>query len=243
MKSDVYEVISVNYLHQTIGTGLLNTIKVYITSKYNAGGVLLSYWLDGDNLEFTMDRSTYTEIGLEELETIHMKEKTACSYEGISIAMPNLCISLFETFSESFYECLMPKYLNAVDSSKCEKKCLTMTIDKKFGSKYPPCNLHTIEHVCANDFAFNYLLNASSSGLCLRPCKINEYFGKITYFDPEFNKDGIGFAYFYRPPEAKIIEEEYLLYDLVAVISAIGGSLFIVKEINGKEVNVKNGLF
>lgn len=83
VKSDVYEVISVNYLHQTVGTGLLNTIKVYITSKYNAGGVLLSYWLDGDNLEFTMDRSTYTEIGLEELETIHMKEKTACSHEGM----------------------------------------------------------------------------------------------------------------------------------------------------------------
>ena len=87
MKSDVYEVISVNFLHQTIGRDLLNTIKVYITSKYNAGGVLLSYWLDGDYLEFTMDRSTYTEIGLEELETIHMKEKTPCSPEGISTAM------------------------------------------------------------------------------------------------------------------------------------------------------------
>ena len=87
MKSDVYEVISVNYVHQNLGRDLINTIKVYITSKYNAGGVLLSYWLDGDNLEFTMDRSAYTEIGLEELETIHMKEKTTCSSEGISTAM------------------------------------------------------------------------------------------------------------------------------------------------------------
>ena len=80
----MYEVISVNYLHQIIGTDLLNTIKVYITSKYNADGVLLTYWLDGDNLEFTMHRSTYSEIGLEERETIYMKEKTLCSsIEGI----------------------------------------------------------------------------------------------------------------------------------------------------------------
>ena len=84
VESSVYEVISVNYLHQIIGTDLLSTIKVYITSKYNADGVLLTYWLDGDNLEFTMDRSTYSEIGLEERETIYMKEKTLCSSaEGI----------------------------------------------------------------------------------------------------------------------------------------------------------------
>lgn len=112
-----------------------------------------------------------------------------------------------------------------------------MTIGNRFGTtKYPYCDLNTKEHECTNDFAFNYLLNASSSGSCLRPCKINEYIGKITYFDPEFNKDGIGFAYFYKPPEAKKIEEEYLLYDLVAVISAVGGSLCLAKDINGKRL-------
>ena len=148
-----------------------------------------------------------------------------------------------DIFIESFYECLIPKYLNDVDSSKCEKKCLTMTIGNRFGtSKYPYCELNTKDHDCTNDFAFNYLLNASSSGSCLRPCKINEYIGKITYFDPEFNKDGIGFAYFYKPPEAKKIEEEYLLYDLVAVISAVGGSLCLAKDINGKRLNNKSNL-
>ena len=74
------------YYGSTIGSELLASIKVYITSKYNKDGVLLTYWLDGDSLEFVFERDSYTEIALQEKETIYLKEKTVCSTkEGLYI--------------------------------------------------------------------------------------------------------------------------------------------------------------
>ena len=67
------------YYGSEISTDLMSSIKVYITSKYNKDGVLLTYWLDGDNLEFVFERDSYTEIALQEKETIYLKEKTVCS--------------------------------------------------------------------------------------------------------------------------------------------------------------------
>ena len=74
----VYEIISVNW-RPSLNVSLLSTIKVYVTSRYNADGILQTYWLDGDNLDFTLDKYTYTEVGLEEVETVYLKEKTQCS--------------------------------------------------------------------------------------------------------------------------------------------------------------------
>ena len=63
----------------------------------------------------------------------------------------------------------------------------------------------------------------SAAETCLRPCRINEYLGKITYF--ELAEDRTAFTYFYKPPEKKKIEEEYLLYDIFGVIGVVGGSI------------------
>ena len=54
---------------------LLSSIKVYFTSQYNADGILLTYWVDGDNLDFSLDKYTYTEIGLE-VETVYLQGKS-----------------------------------------------------------------------------------------------------------------------------------------------------------------------
>ena len=91
--------------------------------------------------------------------------------------------------------------------------------------KYPFCALNTTAFNCNNNYAFNYLLNASSSKLCQRPCKINEYIGKVNYFDANWKKYSIAFAYAFKPPEAKSVEEEYLLYELIGVIGGVGGAL------------------
>ena len=58
----------------------------------------------------------------------------------------------------------------------------------------------------------------------MRPCKINEYFGRITYYDEKWGKD-TSFSYYFKPPEAKNIEEEYIIYDNIGVLSAVGGIL------------------
>ena len=81
----VYEVISVNWRPNLNVSKILSTIKVYVTSRYNADGILQTYWLDGDNLDFTLDKYTYTEVGLKEVETVYLEEKTQCStVEGMN---------------------------------------------------------------------------------------------------------------------------------------------------------------
>ena len=50
IKGGTYEVISINVKDDEVSKDLFSSLKVFITSKLNADGVLLTYWLDGDNL-------------------------------------------------------------------------------------------------------------------------------------------------------------------------------------------------
>ena len=137
--------------------------------------------------------------------------------------------------TESFYDCVIPKFLEDFPSSNCT--CFAMSIDKKFGSqRYGHCGWDTEEHLCASRFGFNYLLNSSATGTCLRPCRINEYFGKVTYFyeEKKLPHHQTAFAYSFKPPEAKSVEEEFIIYELIGVIAATGGALGLCKNINGK---------
>ena len=43
-----------------------------------------------------------------------------------------------------------------------------------------------------------------------------------------------GFAYFFKTPEAKSVEEEYIIYELVSIIAATGGALGLCKDLNGE---------
>ena len=72
---------------------------------------------------------------------------------------------------------------------------------------------------------FEYLQNVSVSGICPRSCRINAYSGKITY--TEVVKDRFAIAYYYLPPATKEVAEEYLIYDFIGVIGAVGGTLGI----------------
>lgn len=117
---------------------------------------------------------------------------------------------------------------------------MAMTIDKKFGpTKYPFCGWEPEKVFCAMRFTFNHLINSSATGSCLRPCKINEYFGKVTYFyeEKDLPHHQTAFAYSFKPPEAKNVEEEYIIYELIGVIAATGGALGLCKNINGKNLS------
>ena len=70
---------------------------------------------------------------------------------------------------------------------------------------------------------FEYLQNVSAFGNCPRSCRINAYSGKITY--TEVVKDRFAICYYYLPPATKEVAEEYLIYDIIGVIGAVGGTL------------------
>ena len=85
-------------------------------------------------------------------------------------------------------------------------------------------NISNSDYNCIANYIFEKLQNISTSEQCLKPCKINEYVGKVTFTSEKPNLRTI-FVYYFKPPEVKNINEEYILYDINAVISAIGGSL------------------
>ena len=83
--------------------------------------------------------------------------------------------------------------------------------------------MNTEEFTCSAFYMFEYLQNVSASGICPRSCRINAYSGKITY--TEVVKDRFAIAYYYLPPATKEVAEEYLIYDIIGVIGAVGGTL------------------
>ena len=128
---------------------------------------------------------------------------------------------------------MIPNFLD--DFAKLSCQCMPFTIDKKFGAHgYPNCIWNTPEYACSKDFAFYYPINASATGSCLRPCKINEYSGKITYMEEKEPNHQTALAYFFKTPEAKSVEEEYIIYELVSIIAATGGALGLCKDLNGE---------
>ena len=90
-----YEAMVIHNLTDKISYEVLKSIKVTYTSSKNAIGILGAFWLDGDVLDFELERDSAQEIGLRETETIwtiYLKEKSKCS-------------------SDSFYDCFLPKFL------------------------------------------------------------------------------------------------------------------------------------
>ena len=185
-------------------------IKIYITSKSNSDGILMSYWQDGEVLEFEGKRKSYTEVGLVEKETILLPEKSNCIQSG-----------------QPFYNCFIPELQRILvqNNFPCKVKCLPMTIGDHVNTTVPCCqNFSSENYKCAANHIFGILQNISASDECMKPCKINEYIGKVTFKSEKARHHSV-FVYYFKPPEVKTIDEEYLLYDITAVISAIGGSL------------------
>ena len=157
-----YEVIVVHNLTDKISMETLKSIKVYYTSEKNALGILNAYWLDGDILDFEIDRDESLEIGIKEIETVYLQEKSACSTAG------------------SFYECYLPKLLKK-DFETCPQKCLPFILDTTLNTSTPNCPINSEAFDCAKDYMLTYLLNVSNTGICSQSCTINEYTGKITF--------------------------------------------------------------
>ena len=53
-----FQIITVNAKKSEVSMDDLSELKVYVTSNNNADGIYLSYYLDGDTLEFELKVST-----------------------------------------------------------------------------------------------------------------------------------------------------------------------------------------
>ena len=106
VEKGTYEVIAFDIRNDEIDLEAWQSIKVLVSSELNKLGTLMTYWLDGEILEFNIQRDITVEIGLRETEVIYLEEKSGCS--------PS---------EPSFFDCFFP-LLYEKDYNACPEKCL-----------------------------------------------------------------------------------------------------------------------
>ena len=198
-----YEIITVNFNQENIND--VPNIKFYVTSDDNFFGILFSHWILGEVLDFEVQQNQFIGADLKEEKYIYLEETNDCLIE----------VDILECFEQK---------LASTNFEDCPRKCLPYTSQNKI---LPMCNIQDAnEFDCAGLHTFFYLLNVTSTeGYDCKPnCKITQYSGRITYQE---KSDTIAFRYSYSAPEMTTIHEEYLIYDSVGLISAIGGTLGI----------------
>ena len=214
---DSFKVITIDFKNASEATDA----TIYISSKNNALGILMTYWADGDVLPVRLAKNTYMEYGISE-EYFHYKE--------------DLNIKCKEQ-EESFYDCYIPKLIQS-DFSKCPTRCLPFDSGRKYPGMPPMCVPNSDEKNCAQQHAFAHLLKAYKEQICKRSCKINEYYGINTF---ESSGSGSVFAYYYLVPKGVATQKEYLIIDFIGLVTAIGGALglFIGFSFKGNYINKK----
>ena len=107
----------------------------------------------------------------------------------------------------------------------CSSKCLAHTI-RDGTQKYEYCKPETPEWECSNVYLQKLRMAITENKTCQRSCKITEYDSEVIKLS--FNHSNtIAFEYFIRPPHITIVLDEYLLFDVLGLVSSIGGSLGI----------------
>ena len=200
----VNQIITVNFNKENVNE--VPNIKFYITSDDNFSGIFFSHWMLGEVLDFEVQQNHFIGADLKEEQYIYLEETNDCL----------MGVDVFKCFEQK---------LASTNFHGCPRKCLPYTTQNQV---LPMCNIqNSYEFDCARLHAFFYLLNnvtSTKADGCKPDCRITQYSGRITYQE---KSDTMAFRYSYSAPEMITIHEEYLLYDNVGLISAIGGTLGI----------------
>ena len=198
-----YEVITVNFNKAKIKDG--PKVKFHITSEDNFFGIFYANWIQGEILDFEVQQNNFLGVNIKEEQYIYLQETNDC------------------ILGVDFLKCAEQKLTNT-NFDGCPRKCLPYTSPNQ-NQILPICDFQNFnEFDCARLHNFNYVLNNLTSLGCKTDCKITQYVGKITYQEVS---DTIAFRYSYPAPEMTVINEEYLIYDLIGLIGAIGGTMGI----------------
>ena len=201
IETKFYQSIVIKFKHENHSTNA----NLYFTSKSNANGALMSLWMDGDNLAIPLNINTYSDYGISQKSHEYLEFKNKCSLG-----------------EESFYECFR-KTINSTIFSKCATKCLPFQSPMNSNESFPLCKLSE-EYNCATDVVWQHHLEVEESGICKRPCTINEYHGYKTYESSSTPTTSI-LSFYFLVPRHVTGRIEYLIFDTIGMFTAIGGTL------------------
>ena len=178
-------------------------LEMYFTSIANAFGILGNMWVEGEVWELDISKNTYKRIALTPEKYVYLQDKTELECGG-----------------SPFYECFFNE-IKKDNFKGCPKQCSPVAIPKH----------HEIE-VCKQEkeakCAFNVIRSlfgkVTASGKCKKSCTTLQYSGKVLY-EKLWNENGMKVSFRYKTPEDTTVFEEYLVYDTIGVIGAVGGTL------------------
>ena len=130
---------------------------------------------------------------------------------------------------ESYYECLASQ-LDANNFKECSEQCIPNTFSNLNKTYRKPFCQNDIENeYCGLTIISNIQENGSE---CKKSCFKLEYNGEVAIYekDPELNEnwDEYYFVYYLVNQDfVSEVHEEYLIYDAIAMIGSVGGTLGI----------------
>ena len=178
-------------------------MQVYFTSRANAFGILANMWVEGEVWEVAINKNTYKRIALTPEKYVYLQDKSKSECDTVS-----------------FYEC----FINEIWKNKfkgCPKRCSPIPIPKHH--EFEVCK-QEVESTCAFHVIHNLFGNVTATGKCKKSCTTIQYSGKVLY-EKLWEENGMKLSYRYAPPEDTTVFEEYLVYDAIGVIGAVGGTL------------------
>ena len=181
--------------------------SIYFTSPANALGIARAFWYEGVPFQAEVSSNSRQEIKLVEYEYNYLKELSGCHE------------------SQSWYNCYAD-LAESLDFKECPSKCFAHSL-RDGEQKLAFCKPNTPDWTCSNKLLRSLRRSIIREGTCPRSCHIKEYTGS-TKLLPGLNRPNtIIFTYFFSPPFLNYIYQEYILFDFLGLISAVGGTLGI----------------
>ena len=199
IKNGEWRNVQINF-DKTIDRKILPSWVVHFMSEKNAYGILRGWWFDGEMTRINLNISKSKQIVLKPRK---YKYFTRCG-------------------ESSFYECWGSK-LVTTNFDVCPRKCLPYSLPNNGYNKISLCNTKE-EWDCAHRVVNMVLENITESGTCPKLCTVSHYTGRA-FVHGKYITEYIQYWYSIAHPFTATITEEYLIYDIIAVISSVGGTL------------------
>ena len=198
----VYHIIKFD---PTLDQNKLPTVHAHVTSENNSYGMVKEFWLDGKQLSYILRPG------------FKSKQKIVVSPEKIiRLEVHSKCRK------EPFYECYGNYLLVEVAYGNCSK-CFFQTLPPKVLSKGKICK--TKEEIECAKAIENLAWWNLPKGKCGMPCTLLQYIERSQVRYHEGNHHKVSFYYMISNVDEVVVKEEYVIYDIIGMIGAVGGTL------------------
>ena len=193
-------------------------VYFYVTSLENSLGHVFYKWNDGEELKYQVNENSRIDIKIQHQKFNYLKKTSKCH-------------------DESYYECIALALHKIDHQAFCEKKCIPILFG--FGRNYstPFCDNKNDDR-CARDIARKMITGKGinftqefSNIACTKACSSLQYSGNYIISKPvadnasEKYKSLHQFYYEFSNSDNKCpIFNEYLIYDTMGMIGAVGGT-------------------